>query len=123
MSEISPTLLKQRLRNRIIESLGMFADAEAVCLVGTGEIINFWYDYVDDEWQSFYDLPVFSSEELHSIQYFHNLLESSYKKVPSSWDLGKLSNNNEWSALVTAAREQYAIFLERGLFSEEEEII
>ncbi len=122
MSEISNTLLKQRLRNRIIESLDAFADEETVGVVGTDEIIEIWYDYMDDDRLSFYDSPVFSSEEVNAIKRFHNLLEGSYKKVPSTWKLGELSNCNEWSVLVTAAREEHAIFMERGLFDEEREI-
>ena len=42
-------LLKQRLRNRLIEALEGFADETTVAVLGTDEIIQFWYDYMDDE--------------------------------------------------------------------------
>ncbi|MBL4826134.1 MAG: hypothetical protein JKY66_00205 [Spongiibacteraceae bacterium] len=122
MSEISDTLLKQRLRNRIIESLDAFADEETVSAVGTDEIIEIWYDHMDDDSLSFYDAPVFSSEEINAVKRFHNLLESTYKKVPGTWKLEELADCNEWSALVAAACEEHAIFMGRGLFDEEREI-
>lgn len=122
MPEISDTLLKQRLRNRIIESLDAFADEETVGVLGTDEIIEVWYDYMDDGRLSFYDSPVFSSEEVNAIKRFHNLLESTYKKVPSTWKLEELASCSEWSALVAAASDEYDIFMERGPLDEEQEI-
>ncbi len=122
MSEISDTLLKQRLRNRIIESLDAFADEETVKVIGTDEIIEVWYDYMDDERQLFYDAPVFSPDEINAIKRFHNLLESTYKMVPSTWKLEEIKGCKEWSALVSAAREERAMFMKRGLLDEEREI-
>lgn len=122
MSEISDTLLKQRLRNRLIESLDAFADEETVGAVGTDEIIEIWYDYMDDDRLGFYDEPVFSSEEVSAIRRFHNLLENTYKQVPGTWKLKDLEGCKEWKRLVAAAREEHAIFLKRGLSDEEREI-
>ncbi len=122
MSKISDILLKQRLRNRIIESLDAFADEDMVGVLGTGEIIEIWYDYMDDDRLSFYDSPVFSHDEVNAIKRFHNLLESAYRKVPETWILEELACCNEWSALVTAAREEHIVFMARGLLDEEQEI-
>ena len=122
MSEISETLLKQRLRNRIMESLDAFADEDTVGEEGTGEIIEIWYDYVDDDHLGFYDNPVFSAEEINAIKRFHYLLENTYQKVPSTWELDELNGCKEWSELVVLAREGLAIFNKRGLFDEEKEI-
>ncbi|MCX4028623.1 hypothetical protein H0A36_13910 [Endozoicomonas sp. SM1973] len=116
---ISDTLLKQRLRNRLIESLDAFVDEETVSVVGTDEIIECWYDYMDEDRLAFYDEPVFSSDEINAIKLFHNLLESSYQKVPSTWKIEELKECAEWSTLVTAACEAYSIFLKRGFFDEE----
>lgn len=99
MSEISDTLLKQRLRNRLIESLDAFADEETVGAVGTDEIIEIWYDYMDDDRLGFYDEPVFSSEEVSAIRRFHNLLENTYKQVPGTWKLKDLEGCKEWKRL------------------------
>ena len=105
-----------------MESLDAFADEETVGVVGTDEIINTWYDYMDDDRLDFYDGPVFSNEEMNAIKRFHNLLESTYKKVPCTWQLEDLKGCKEWSALVTTAREEHGIFLQKGLSDEEREI-
>ncbi len=47
MVEISDTLLKQRLRNRIIEMMDLLADSGCVEKLGTDEALESWYDYVD----------------------------------------------------------------------------
>lgn len=122
MPEISDTLLKQRLRNRLIESLEAFADEETIAAVGTGEIIEIWYDYMDDDRLGFYDEPVFSSEEVNAIKRFHNLLENTYKRVPDTWKSEELEECGEWEHLVAVAREEHAIFLKRGLSNEESEV-
>jgi hypothetical protein len=122
VSEISDTLLKQRLRNRVIEVLDMFSDQSSVEKIGSDEIIEFWYDYVDDEKLSFYDEPVFTKNELNALKRFHNLLECSYKKVPSTWLLTELASCEPWLQLRASAKVELEIFLSRGRFSEECEI-
>ena len=122
MSEISDTLLKQRLRNRIIEVLDAFSDEECVEIIGTGEIIEQWYDYVDEERLVFYDRPIFSNEELNALKRFHNLLENSNQKVPETWSLNELLGNKEWESLVSTAKEELQIFQKRGRMDEEQEI-
>jgi len=121
VSDISDKLLKQRLRNRIVESLHVFADEEAVNVIGTCEVIEQWYDYVDDERLSFYNAPVFSSEEIHSIKRFHNCLSDAHKQVPRTWRLEELEGCEAWSKLVLSAREAHAVFMKRGRFDEESE--
>ncbi|MBE9061735.1 hypothetical protein [cf. Phormidesmis sp. LEGE 11477] len=63
-SELSDTLLRQRLRNRFIELLDAFANKGTVEAIGTDELIEMWYDYTDEDSFDFYDEPVFSAEEL-----------------------------------------------------------
>ncbi len=123
MSGISDTLLKQRLRNRIIEALASFADEGAVGSEGTNEIIETWYDFVGGDRMAFYDSPVFSSEEINAITRFHSLLERSYREIPATWKPEELADCKEWSVLTKSALSEHAIFMKRGLFDEEREII
>ena len=121
--DISKTLLQQRIRNRIIENLESFADPNWVNQLGTNEIINMWYDHMDEEETfEFFSNPVFTTNEKNSIKRFHNLLESSYEKIPTTWKQEDLQGNTEWSKLVETAKEELRIFMERGRFSEEQEI-
>ena len=123
MTKVSNGLIKQRLRNRIIESLECFADQKAIETLGTSEIINGWYDLVEEEHISFFDQPVFCLEEINAIRRFHNLIESAYQTIPSAWTTAKLNNSKEWAALVLAAKEELEIFAKRGRLDEEKEII
>ena len=122
MTEISDTLLKQRLRNRLIESLDAFADNDTVEAVGTDEIIQIWYDYMDEDRMEFFDEPVFSVEELNAIKRFHNLLDKTHQNIPSTWKLEELEGIEEWSALVAMACKGVSVFYKRGLLDEETEI-
>jgi len=112
----------QRLRNRIIEILDTFSNEECIEKIGTGEIIEQWYDYVDEDRLDSYGLPIFSNEELKALRRFHNLLEKSYQKVPETWALNDLSGNKEWNILVYSAKEELKIFQKRGRMDEENEI-
>lgn len=114
MTEVSDTVLKQRLRNRLIEALENFFDDEAVLVLGTDEIINIWYDYADNEQIAFYDEPIFSLAELNQIKSFSNLLESSHDSIPSSWRLREIETCLEWKTLALAARDAYDVFMNRG---------
>lgn len=118
MNEISDTVLKQRLRNRLIEALENFFDDKAIISLGTNEIMKIWYDYADNEQIAFYDEPIFSSAELNQIKSFSSLLDFSYESIPSSWQLREIESCLEWKTLASAARDAYDIFMKRG-FSED----
>lgn len=122
LSDISDTLLKQRLRNRIIEVLANYSDKESVELVGTVEIIEQWYDYVDEKKVLSYDQPVFSTDEINALRRFHNLLENSCRKLPKTWSNTDLLSNMEWESLVASAIEALKEFRKRGMMSEDKEI-
>jgi len=121
--DISQKLLQQRIRNRIIENLESFSNSTWVNQLGTDEIINMWYDQMgEDESFEFFSEPVFANKEQNSIKKFHNLLESSYKNIPSTWKREELLENKEWLKLVETAKEELNVFIVRGRFSEEQEI-
>ena len=121
--DISHKLLQQRIRNRIIENLESFAVTTFIEQLGTDEIINMWYDNMDDEETfTFFTEPVYSKNEQNAIKRFHYLLESSYKKIPTTWQQEELQNNDHWAELEKTAKEELNIFMARGRFSEEQEI-
>ena len=121
--DVSRKLLQQRIRNRVIENLESFADPVWVRKLGTDEIINMWYDHMDDDEDfTFFTEPVFNLKETNAIKRFHYLLESTYKTIPTTWSLSDLSNNQEWKQLTIQAHEELSVFMERGRFSEEAEI-
>jgi len=122
MSSISDKLLQQRLRNRIMEVLDGFADEETIEAVGTDELIEQWYDYMDEKRMYFYSQPVFSHDELNALKRFHYLLESTYLTIPTTWSLKDLVTNKYWSTLVATAREELLVFQQRGFLDEEHEI-
>lgn len=116
---ISKSVLKNRLRNRIIENLDMFADESCVEKLGTDEIINCWYDIVSDNNIDELCQPEFSKLENESILSFHTLLEATYKDIPSTYSSVELKNNENWQQLKNYAQQSLDIFAVNGLSAEE----
>lgn len=120
---MSRKVFQQWIRNRIIDSLESFAIRTWVNQLGTDEIINMWYDNTDEnETFDYLSEPVYSKNEQNAIKKFHYLLESSYKKIPTTWQLEELQNNNDWAELEKTEKEGLNVFMVRGRFSEEQEI-
>ena len=117
--QISESVLKNRLRNRIIENLDMFADESCVETLGTDEIINCWYDIVSDNNIDEFCQPEFSKLENESILSFHTLLEATYKNIPSTFFSVELNNNENWQQLKNHAQELLDVFKVNGLSAEE----
>lgn len=122
MSEISDTLLKQRLRNRIIEMMDLLSNSECVEKIGTDEALESWFDYVDEDKLNFYDEPIFSKEEKESIKDLHKHIESTYDDIPTTWDKSEIAFCQAWSKVVMLSNKGYQVFLKRGTFDEETEI-
>ncbi len=72
MEEISELLLNQRIRNRIIEVLEVYASVDDQKFFGTGEVVNMWEDWVDDKRLPGYREPIFSKQEQLAISAFHS---------------------------------------------------
>ena len=122
MSEISDTLLKQRIRNRFIEAFDDFADIEKVSVLGTTEIIETWYDFMHDGKTDFYDEPVFTQTETAAIVSFHATLESCFDKIPETWKPTEVSDSAEWNTLKLEAKAYLKLFMERGVMDDEKEV-
>ena len=123
MKEISDKLLKQRLRNRIIEVLEITSSPEEQKKCGPEEVINLWEDFVDEEKILFYDEPVFSFEEINEIRRYHNtwnyVCDNTPDRIKSIEDATKIDC---WVELQKEAAIALQVFMRRGKFVEEYEI-
>lgn len=123
MDEISDTLLKQRLRNRIIEVLDMLSDSDdTIKKLGTDEAMECWFDFVDEEKIDFYDEPIFTGPEIMAIKELHQLIGVSYDSVPSTWNPSDVALCESWAKIVAAANMAFNLFQKRGFLDEESEI-
>ena len=122
LSEISITLLHQRLRNRIIEILKMISLPSYVVKLGTDEVLELWYDFVDDQKLETYIEPIFTEEEQEAIKRFHNLLDLHYDAIPSTYSLTELQGCLSWELILSAAKKELALFMQRGCMDEEVEL-
>ena len=122
LAEISITLLHQRLRNRIIEILKMISLPSYVVKLGTDEVLELWYDFVDDQKLETYIEPIFTREEQEAIKRFHNLLELHYDAIPSTYSLAELQGCLSWELVLSAAKKELALFMQRGYMDEEVEL-
>jgi len=122
MSEISDTLLRQRIRNRIIENLEMLTDSDSVEKIGTDETLEYWYDYVDENKINFFIEPVFTKSETNLIQQLHTLIEKEYNNIPTTWETKELACNDSWAQVTRKAFETLKTFQKRGYLDEENEI-
>lgn len=121
--KVSGKLLTQRLRNRIMEVLSIYADDECWTHLGTDEVINQWGDFVDDVRIPLYVEPVFSTNERENLLAFHNLWVEFCDNTPQILPpLETLKKTIEWKQLQTEAIDLLAVFNLRGKFDEDVEI-
>lgn len=121
MPERSQMLLNQRLRNRIMDILRIYADAEEWSRLGPDEVINQWGDIVDDQRISTYVEPVFSKSEQEALRKFHQLWKEYCRSTPRFMpSMNVLKESSKWKALQKEASEAYVLFSERGWFREEQ---
>jgi len=114
-------LLNQRLRNRIMDILRIYADAEEWSRLGPDEVINQWGDIVDDQRISTYVEPVFSKSEQEALRKFHQLWKEYCRSTPRFMpSMNVLKESSKWKALQKEASEAYVLFSERGWFREEQ---
>lgn len=120
---ISKILLQQRLRNRIIEVLSLLCgEQHSIRKVGTAEILERWWDYVDEDKLGFFSEPVFSYKELKAIKVLHQLIEDRYKAIPNTFEETEMIKCKEWVNVTAQASKVCELFNQRGQFDEEYEI-
>jgi len=108
---VSEIVVLQRIRNRVIEVLELFADS------GENEkshsLIEFWGDWVESERPANFIAPVFSSEEKECVARVHR-----------AWDIIDMDeplDSESWCILNSFSKSALTIFMRRGLMSEEVE--
>ena len=123
MDDISEILLNQRIRNRIIEVLQIYASLDNQKIFGSSEVVNLWDDWVDVERLKNYTEPVFSSHEQRGISEFHKNWMQICDNTPDEMpNIDELMINQEWLQLVNSAKEALTILMIRGVLSEDKEI-
>ena len=120
--KISNTLLRQRVRNRLIEYFEWAASLETIAGFGAFETINAWEDWVASPDLSWFQEPVFSRQEKDAIATFYSVWDAAAEATEEDiFDAAKLSQQEAWIRFQQEAAGALKTFLERGRFSEEEE--
>ena len=119
MSEdVSSLLVKQRIRNRIIENLEFASSFDQIAKTGAFEAINMWEDFVTGESFDYFDEPVFSILEQDAIRQFHVVWEECASQTKDDiFDARALEEIACWKNLQTIAASAVAVFQKRGRFS------
>ena len=127
---ISPILLDQRIRNRIIEYLEIASsydqqleyEANVPIARVPNEIINLWEDSVRRGHLDEFAEPVYSPNEQAAIRRFHAVWDGVAKDTPDQMPpLSKLIGTEPWERLRVAAQQALAVFRLRGKFNEDRE--
>ncbi|WP_374471198.1 hypothetical protein [Phenylobacterium sp.] len=128
---ISDQLLRQRIRNNIIDYLEMAASADeqrqfesavpVACV--PDEMINLWEDSVTATDWDWYSQPVFTPEENSAIRAFHKVWEQVADETPDPMprSIEDLIGTEPWDRLAQAAQKALSAFTRRGRFSGDNE--
>lgn len=130
VEQTPPAVVERRVRNRIIEYLELassFAlqreyqanvDAKAPYVDVPSEVINQWEDWVfDQELDTGYGAPTYTSEEHEAILEFHSVWNDVAERTPDPLPpLAETQRLSEWAQLRDAA-EQARNGRDRGLLS------
>ena len=109
---VSDQVVLQRVRNRIIEVLDLFADDD--CFLKAISNLEFWADWVSPESIQSFIPPVFTDDEVSEI-----------RQVTLAWDhvhIESLQESLEWNSLSKSAKQALSVFMLRGLQPEDVKI-
>jgi hypothetical protein len=130
LPDATPRLVLQRIRNRIIENLGMmasfneqriYAKRVPICYVPY-ELINGWEDFVDSPRPTHFTEPVFSSVERDAIEQFYPHWRDAADSLPDDFPpLEDVLDSPYWVRLREAARQALASFMIRGRLPDDAE--
>ena len=105
-----------------MEVLEMISIKSFVTKLGTEELTELWYDFVDVEKLKSYNSPVFTIEEQDALRRFYDLLENHYDEIPTTHSLHELSSCESWKTVTDSAANELGIFMKRGYLDEESEV-
>ena len=128
-AEASDQVVRQRIRNRIVEYLELASSFEAqrayqaaVQVPVPSEVINQWEDWVPRPGDPSFVQPVFSQAEQEAIASFHQVWEEVAAATPNP--LPQLENVlvlPAWERLRRAAATALQAFMARGKLPEDHE--
>lgn len=124
MDNPSPQVVKQRIRNRIIEWCEWCVEFETCDYQDFAELINFWNDWWDSGNIDYYGPPVFTLQEsqaLAAVEVVHDRLCEATKNL-DPLDLPRIYALEEWTSCNQAAQVALTLLMSRGNLSEEKEI-
>jgi hypothetical protein len=130
--ELSPRILEQRVRNRVIEALELAASFEAqaayeraVPFVNTPyEVINGFADWVStDPRLDPSTLAVYTAEEVKSLLAFSDAWDTAARALPDDYPSVSVAQSlPEWSRLRATALMALAVFGDRGKMPEDHDV-
>lgn len=129
--DVSPMVVTQRIRNRIIEYLEVASSfemqqdyqAKAAFVHVPSEMFNQWEDWVQSDKLDWFVEPVFSMAEQAAIRKFDATLRAVAGDTPSVLpELSDLIGTEPWDRLRTAAEAALEVFQVRGKFDEQREV-
>lgn len=131
MTDTSEQLLKQRIRENVIDYLELASspaeqrkyersliEAKAPGIVPV-EVINQWQDSVPDADLRWFGKPVFSDQEQLAMRAFHRNWDEIADLLPEPmpWTVEDVIGTEPWTSLGEAASDALAVFMQRGRFS------
>jgi hypothetical protein len=135
LTDISQQLLKQRIRENIIDYLELasssleqreyersLVEAKAPGIVPV-EVVSQWEDSVRPSDFDWFDEPVFSEQEASAIRRFHKIWDEVVEVLPEPmpWSIEQVLDSEPWKKLIIGASEALTIFMLRGRFSRDTE--
>jgi len=118
----------QRIRNGIIDYLEGVSSREWVeknkhisSTYVLNDAVNQWDDWVRPDWRDWFIPPVFSVDEQDAISSYQATLDGVDDAISNALpDI--LRDTPAWEVLRRRAERSLSVFLERGRFSDDEEI-
>ncbi|WP_345267345.1 hypothetical protein [Nocardioides nanhaiensis] len=130
--DASNRLIEQRIRNRIIEYLGLAASFEAqreyereVPIAHIPyEVINQWEDQVrTNPRENPYNTDIYDHAEVEALSSFQAVWDSVAAAVPENYPaLAEVQAMPEWTLLRESAEDALGVLMRRGKFPEDSEI-
>lgn len=118
---ISPRLLDQRLRNRIIESIEILADGDkGVREVGASDWFNIFFDNVPDDGVPYPNLAM-AGDEFAALGALAKLVNKACDATPQMVDDNILILSGWPKRIAPEAAKALKLFMQRGKLSEEME--
>lgn len=117
-----PIIVKQRMRNRIIEQFETIS-SDGFSKLGISKAISLWDFFVNEDMKHYISEPVFSLNEIKAIWNFDSIWESTnIEEIDDQFNPQTYSLYPEIETLVLAAQDSLEVFKVRGEMPEDENI-